>query len=174
MKVSNECGGDSLHIADIHVYDTVKVSTTSTNADYCLHETVVTNLAVSISGGNGVATYQWYKNGVAISGATTNSYTPLTTVAGSFDYSVKVDNGCDNDSVHVANVRVYEAFALTNNSADTNYCLNSTADALSVSVTEGSTNPATYQWYKNGTAISEKLNTPLTISCTTCWRFSPI
>ena len=145
---------DKTDTVKILVYPAFALTNINPDTNYCLNASAEA-LSVSVTtGSTDPANYQWYRNGVAISGATSNSYIPLTTAAGNFDYSVKVDNGCDNDSVHVANIRVFEAFALTNNSADTSYCLNSTADALSVSVPEGSTSPATYQWYKNGALIS--------------------
>ena len=84
----------------------VIVSTTSTNANYCKDETSVTALTVNVAGGSGTPTYQWFKNGTAISGATTDTYTPATDVTGDFDYSVKAGNVCGIDSIHIANIHI--------------------------------------------------------------------
>ena len=106
VKAGNPCDDDSIHIANIHIYDAVVASTTSIDAVYCKDEATVTNLNAAIAGGNGSPTYQWYKNGTAISGANTNTYTPDTDVSGDFDYSVKVSNTCGSDSIHIANIHI--------------------------------------------------------------------
>jgi uncharacterized protein (TIGR02145 family) len=93
-------------VAHVKVYEAVTASTTSTNANYCKDETTVTALNASIAGGHGTAHYQWYKNGAAISGATTATYTPETGTSGTFDYSVKVSNECGGDSIHIANITI--------------------------------------------------------------------
>ncbi|MBK9318245.1 MAG: gliding motility-associated C-terminal domain-containing protein [Bacteroidetes bacterium] len=47
----------------------------------------------TLDAGNPGATYQWYNNGVIIPGATSQTYTPASQPAGSYTYSVSVDNG---------------------------------------------------------------------------------
>ena len=44
----------------------------------------------------GTLTYQWYKNEVKITGATSKSYSPSTTTAGTFKYKVVVTNTNNN------------------------------------------------------------------------------
>ncbi|MBO4645314.1 MAG: InlB B-repeat-containing protein [Bacteroidales bacterium] len=136
-------------------YLTVEVGTESSDANYCKDETMVSDLSVSITGGEGTPTFQWYRNGTPISGATTDTYTPLTDASGDFDYSVKVYNNCGGDSIHVANIHIYNVFAVSSTSSDATYCKDETTlTELNVSVTGGHGTP-TYQWYKNGTAISD-------------------
>ncbi len=139
---------------EILVYPAFALTGNNTDTNYCLN-VGAKELTVNVTNGSiNPAHFQWYKNGVAISGANSNSYTPTTDVAGEYSYSVKVDNGCGNDSVGVADVTVYPAFALNNDNTSKNYCLNSESDALVVSVTSGSINPARIQWYKDGALIS--------------------
>lgn len=44
--------------------------------------------------GQGTLTYQWYKDGVKIEGATSSTYAPSGAVAGSFEFSVVVTGEC--------------------------------------------------------------------------------
>ncbi|MBP5663921.1 MAG: fibrobacter succinogenes major paralogous domain-containing protein, partial [Bacteroidales bacterium] len=106
VKVTGNCSDDSVKVAEVGVYDAVAASTTSVDNSYCKEETGVTSLTISISGGHGAASYQWYRNGTAISGATADTYTPQTGVAGIYDYSAKASNECGSDSIHVAVITV--------------------------------------------------------------------
>jgi hypothetical protein len=74
VKVSNDCGGDSIHIANVTIHEAVAASTTSTNASYCKDETTVTALEVTLAGGSGTAHYQWYRNGEIGSAASRERY----------------------------------------------------------------------------------------------------
>ena len=64
------------------------IPTISVNGDGCINKT-------TLSTTSGLTSYTWYKDNVAISGATSNSYVPTATGA----YSVQVSNGtCTNTS----------------------------------------------------------------------------
>jgi hypothetical protein len=64
------------------------IPTISVNGDGCINKT-------TLSTTSGLSSYTWYKDNVAISGATSNSYVPTATGA----YSVQVSNGtCTNTS----------------------------------------------------------------------------
>lgn len=111
---------------------------------FCAGGSVVLN-AVSVAGD----IYQWYKDGVAITGATSASY--LATASGS--YTVKVINpttGCSAETPAGAGTVVT---VITSPSivplTPTNYCWGSSA-ILSTSV---SGTGVTYQWYKDGVLI---------------------
>jgi len=52
---------------------------------------------VAVSNDGGTLSYQWYRNGVAISGATGATYTPSTAEAGRYVYSVVVTNTISNN-----------------------------------------------------------------------------
>ena len=85
----------------------VVILNTAAAQTYCLNATA-SALSVTASTASGVITsYQWYSNTVsstsgatALSGATTNSYTPLTTTAGTLYYFCQVTNtaGCATNS----------------------------------------------------------------------------
>ncbi|MBR1630286.1 MAG: hypothetical protein IJ680_00350 [Paludibacteraceae bacterium] len=109
----------------------------------------VTALSVTASP---VTSYQWYKDGSAIDGATNQTYTPTE----SGDYYVIVSNLDDADhkastaTSGTVSVTVNPATAITTQPVAANVLLD---DELTLSVEATGTN-LTYQWYKDGTAIS--------------------
>jgi len=98
----------------------------------------------TLDAGNTGAIYQWYLNGVAISGATSQTYTPTT----GGTYSVTVDNGnpncIGNFDVNITTVNAY-VVSLTNQSI----CANGSYPLL-----DAGNAGATYQWNLNGSPIS--------------------
>ena len=111
----------------------------------------------------GVLSYQWYKNDVPISEATSNSYTPETTADGVFTYKVVVTN--TNDSVNGEKTATAESSTTVTVMADAEtpviktqpvgdeYCQNDAAELTVVvdDVTDGGV--LSYQWYKDGVLI---------------------
>ncbi len=119
--------------------DTVTASGT---LSLCTGGSVVLTSTV-VSGGS----YQWLNNGAAISGAITNTYT--ATAAGSYSVKVTGSNTCtDTSTAKVVTVNAYPADTVSASGALT-FCAGG-----SVTLTVNSTTGATYQWLKNGTAIS--------------------
>ncbi|MDT8998945.1 M64 family metallopeptidase [Paucibacter sp. APW11] len=124
--------------------------------------------SVAASGGN--LSYQWRKNGTAISGATAASYTtPATTTADNgAQYSVVISNGAGSVTSSAA--------TLTVKSSDVNVPVISSQPA-SVTVKAGATAsfsvsatgsaPLSYQWRKNGTAIAGATAASYTTPATT-------
>lgn len=96
----------------------------------------------------GAYTYQWYKAGVVIPGATNVTYTATTTGS----YKVKVTSivgGCTAMSI-AKNVTAVSAPLISPLSA-TSFCWGGSV-SLSAIVVAGA-GPITYQWFKNGVAI---------------------
>lgn len=101
--------------------------------------------------------YQWYKNSVAISGATTSSYTVDGSVSGfEGDYQVEItgSNVCTEISAPVT-ITNADGFAVTRDNPANIVVLPSISETLSVS-----TNAVTpsYQWYRNGSALAGATN----------------
>jgi len=67
------------------------ISTHPQSAELALNSSLILSV-VAASNDGGVLSYQWYKNGIAISGATDATYAPSTADAGRYDYSVIVTN----------------------------------------------------------------------------------
>ena len=109
-------------------------------------------------------TYQWYRNGEAISGATSDSYT-VTNAKASDDgskYSCTVSNDSGSVTTNEATLTVYylpELDKLVNEPL-----IEHESHAFSVSIKkDGNPDEYTYQWYKNGKAISGATGTEYVI-----------
>ncbi len=107
-----------------------------------------TALSVTASG-TATITYQWYLNGTAITGATTNSYSKTWGAADGGTYKVVATNAAGKDS---STTQVTVSPMITAGlGANTSISINSTT---ALSVTAAGTATLAYQWYLNGTAIT--------------------
>lgn len=107
-------------------------------------------------------TYQWRKNGVDISGATTASYA-LSSTSPSDDglYDVIVSGICDPpDTSGPASLLVLPVPSLTTQPTDTTLCAGGTARFHAA----GSGLALTYQWRKDGIDLPGAVDSTLTIS----------
>jgi len=106
-------------------------------------------LTASVSGGEGPFTYQWYKNGSAITGATSSTYS--ATSAGTYMVRVVDNNGCDDDSNNAVVTYVGPpTVTVSPTSGELNCNVGSVLFTASVSGGEG---PFTYQWYRYSEAL---------------------
>ena len=128
-------------------------------------------LRSSVSSGN-----QWYRNGIAIPGATQRRY--FASLPGNYTVRVTYAAGCFTEFSNTITLTA-STFAISTQPANANYCQSSTATAtaLSVASTGGNGAGPTYQWYSNtannnstGTLISgatsATYNPPITASGT--------
>jgi hypothetical protein len=100
--------------------------------------------------------YQWYKNGTAISGATSSSYT-LTNVqaADAGPYTVTVSNGTlPNAASNGAMLTVNPAPVAPSITSQPKSDTVTVGQNVTFSVTAKGTVPLSYQWSKNGNSIS--------------------
>jgi PKD repeat protein len=152
-------------------------------------------LSITISGGAGTISYQWYSNttnsstgGTLISGATNSSYTPPTfnTIGNYYFYTeVTIDgSGCGNLSSDVAEIIVVDDPTInTQPVASQALCQNVSPQDLEVTISGGLGN-ISYQWYSNtvnnntgGTLIAGATNstyTPPTNSVGTIYYYCVI
>jgi Immunoglobulin I-set domain len=104
--------------------------------------------------GTGPFTYQWYKNGVAVTGATSNSYTTPPTVTSDsgavFTVAVTNPSGTVTSSPATLTVQAVKP-AITTQPASQSTSAGQTA---TFTVTASGTGPLSYQWFENGVAIS--------------------
>jgi hypothetical protein len=104
--------------------------------------------------GTAPLTFQWYKNGSAITGATGASYTTLPTASSDNNsaFTMTVSNGLGSATSTAATLTVDlpAAVAITTQPASQTVYVGQTAQ-LSVAATGSPV--LTYQWYRNGTSI---------------------
>src|SRR5205807_519983 len=109
-----------------------------------------------VARGTAPLNYQWQKNGSAITGATSATYTtPLTTTGDNgTQFSVLVSNSAGSVTSNTATLRVNVpavAPTITTQPVSPTVTAGQTA---SFSVVASGTAPLSYQWKKNGTAIA--------------------
>jgi len=162
----NGCTDTSADVVVVSVPDP-EVSVTPTSGELNCNVASVL-LTASVTGGETPYTYQWYKNGAAISGATNSTYS--ATSAGTYKVIVTDHNGCTDTSADVVVVSVPDPdVSVTPTGGELN--CNVSSVLLTASVTGGET-PYTYQWYKNGTAITGATNS--TYSATSAGTYKVI
>lgn len=103
-----------------------------------------------LDAGNPGATYQWFLNGVALAGETNQTYTPVAGPAGTYTYSVEINNGnvlcIANFDIVIVTTNAFIVNTLSNQSI----CDNGTYPLLDA----GNPGAPSYQWSLDGTAIS--------------------
>ncbi|MBK9991286.1 MAG: immunoglobulin domain-containing protein [Verrucomicrobia bacterium] len=115
--------------------------------------------------GSATLTYQWQKNGTAISGATSSTYAiPATTAANAGSYSVVVTNAASSIKSSDAVLTVNVAPTITAHPVAVTVTAGQPA---SFSVTASGSATLTYQWTKNSVAISGATRATYTIPVTT-------
>ena len=111
---------------------------------FCTGGSVVLTASPIITG----FTYQWFKSGVPVTGATNTSYT--VTASGSYKIRFTAPAGCITESTTLpVTVNANPKPSITNSSVSNDLCLNSPVK-LSTKNTVGST----YQWYKGALPIT--------------------
>ena len=110
--------------------------------------------------------YQWRKNGVNISGATSSSYTtpPAVAADNGSPFSVVVSNGGGSVTSHSATLTVRIPPTITTQPANKTVKVGQTAK---FTVTATGTTPLHYQWMKNGANITGATNGSYTTPPTT-------
>jgi hypothetical protein len=133
VRTTNSCATSNSNIITITV--TPRPSITATGAtSFCQGSSVTLNSSAAT--GN-----QWYKNGIAITGATSQNY--IATETG--DYTVKISNGsCTTTASNVITVAVHQIPAAP--------VISQSGNNLVSSETSGN------KWYNNGTLIGGATN----------------
>jgi hypothetical protein len=118
--------------------------------------------------GVGTLTYQWKKNGIAISGATSASYT--TPAAASTDsgtqFTVVVTDSGGSLASNAATLTVTASAIAPSIATQPASQTVSAGQTATFKVTAAGTSPFTYQWEKNGAAISGATSASYTTSAT--------
>lgn len=178
---TGDCNEIISDTAEITVEDIAQIATEPIATQSICVGGASDDLSVSITGGAGTVSYQWYSNttntntgGTAIAGATSAIYTPpVFTGSGTFYYYVEVSftgSGCSGLVSAVAEVIVVDDPDITSPDFGLqSVCQNTTVDPLDVQVS-GGLGTISYQWYVN-TVNNTTTGTP--IAGATAATFTP-
>jgi hypothetical protein len=163
VTVSNSVSSATSGAATLTVDVPPTITTQPANRTVNAGQTATFNVAAT---GTGTLSYQWNKNGTAISGATAASYTTPSTVAsdngGSF--TVTVSGASGNVTSNAATLTVNGPPTITMQPTGKTVSAGQTA---TFSVTATGTDTLAYQWKKGGTAISGATLSSYTTPATT-------
>src|SRR6266446_3495421 len=169
VLVSNTAGSVTSSVATLTVNAAPVASSITTQP---AGQTVTAGQTASFSvaaTGTAPLSYQWRKNSVAISGATSSSYTTLATTSSDngAQLTVVVSNTAGSVTSNAATLTVSAASvapSITTQPASQTVTAGQTA---SFSVAASGTAPLSYQWNKNGTAITGATSSAYTAPITT-------
>ena len=165
VTVSNAYGTVSSSNATLTVISGPTVTTHPTNQTVTEGEGQTASFSV-VASGTAPITYQWRKNGINISGATSSMYT--TPAASSADngavYSVVVSNSAGTATSNNATLTVNSGPRI--NTQPASQTVNA-GQTVSFGVTAWGTGALSYQWSKNGTDISGATSSSYTSPATT-------
>jgi hypothetical protein len=156
VVVSNSLGNVTSGVATLTVNPApVAPSITTQPASQTITAGQTATFSVAASG-TAPLSYQWQKNGAAISGATSASYTTPaeTTSDNGAQFTVVVSNSVGNVTSSVATLTVNPAPVAPSITAQPAGQTVTAGQPATFSVTATGTAPLSYQWRKNGTAIS--------------------
>ncbi|PYU85765.1 MAG: hypothetical protein DMG50_00140, partial [Acidobacteria bacterium] len=119
--------------------------------------------------GTAPLTYQWKKNNVAISGATSSAYTTAATTSSDngAQFTVVVSNAAGSVTSSAAKLSVNAVAVAPSITAQPVSQTVTAGQPASFSVTAAGTAPLSYQWNKNGAAINGATSSTYTTAATT-------
>ena len=163
MVVSNTLGSVTSSAATLTVNVPPSITTQPASQTVTAGQTATFSVTAT---GTAPLSYQWQKNGTAISGATSSSYTtPATTSSDNGAlFTVVVTNSVGSVTSSAATLTVNVPPSITTQPASQTVTAGQTA---TFSVTATGTAPLSYQWQKNGTAISGATSSSYTTPATT-------
>ena len=144
--------------------DTLPVIGTAPAASATAAAGQTVKLKVVATGGTALVSYQWRKDGVAISGATSAEYAlPVTATSAAGSYDVQVSNylGTVTSAATAVTVR---STPVVNATQGGRYVLNSGSDGVITVDPAFIPAGATVQWKRNGRAIAGATNPTLSLS----------
>lgn len=110
------------------------------------------SLKVAVQGTSGSYTYQWYKDGTALAGETSSTLNfSALAESDAGDYTVVVSNGVSSVTSDTATVTVMPRLEISAQPASLSL---TEGDGGELSVTASGYGELSYQWFKNGSAIT--------------------
>jgi gliding motility-associated-like protein len=153
------CNSITSAVAEVIVVPDPVITTSLLATQTQCQGSTATTLSVTVTGGVGVISYQWFQNaanntnsGSPISGANNSTFTPETATIGTLYYYVEVvqtGSGCGVKST-TSRVIVVPAPSISIQPQSNTVCKDGTTPALTVAFVNG-TGSVTYEWFSNGT-----------------------
>lgn len=175
---SSGCSGLVSAVSEIEVVADPIIDVQPVGYQNLCQNTIPEDLIVSISGGIGAISYQWYQNtinnntmGTAISGATSETFTPPVSDVGTLYYYCVISqdtSGCEVISA-ISEVEVSAGAQFTSQPASDELCLGESTSDLMVEYSNGTGTPE-YQWFQNSV---DDTTTGVPISGANSASFSP-
>lgn len=146
VEVTNGCGTVTSNNATLGVTPTTWIAAQPLTGSICVGD----NYTFTVIAGGGGLTYQWFKDGVLIPGATANNYTVSNgTTANSGNYEVTITGSCGTVTSQIATLTVVGGPVITTQPQATTICGGQNGSISVAAVGPG----LTYQWLKDGAAI---------------------
>ncbi len=153
--VTNSLGSATSNAATLTVNSPATAPTITTQP---ANATVTTGSSATFTvtaSGTAPLAYQWQKSGVALSGATSASYTIASVQAGDGgSYACVVTNSTGSTTSSAASLTVTSAAVAPSIASQPVSASVTTGASVTLTVVANGTAPLTYQWQKNGAAIS--------------------
>jgi gliding motility-associated-like protein len=154
----NGCNTASSAIFEVNVLADPVINTQAIASQELCQSATPANLTITTSGGtSSPKSYQWYQNnsnsntsGTEITNANSDTYTPDTSLSGTFYYYVivsQLETGCSVTGT-ISTLKIKEAPSISENPTSSEICLNGTPTLLEVTYKEGIGTP-TYQWFSS-------------------------
>ena len=140
-------------IFSFSVYDEFLIGILSGDETICFNTPPSQLSAPLASGGEGTYSYQWYKDGNIISGATSSTYQPLALTSTS-NYSVEVSDLCGSLTSNSITVTVLPDFLVGSLLGSQTICFGDPPSTLTSPSISGGEGTYSYQWYKDGSIIN--------------------
>jgi len=145
---ANGCTANSVGV-HIAYFEDPTVSVSPTSGELTCKTTSIT-LTATVSGGKGPFCYQWFKDGLPISGASGGAY--AATSNGSYTVAATDANGCTASSASIP-IAHFESPTVTVSPASGELTCETTSITLTATVNGGKA-PLSYKWTKDGSPIS--------------------
>lgn len=146
--VTDNCGTTNTNGATLTVLAPATITSQPANLSRCTGQSATFSVTVT---GSPTITYQWRKDGVNISGATSSSYTINPVSASDAGvYSCRIFNPCSSILSDSATLTVSQSVNITTHPQSATRCL---GESVSFTVAATGSPTLTYQWRKNDVNI---------------------
>jgi disulfide bond formation protein DsbB len=161
VVVTGSCGSLTSVQATLTVNAATLITTHPQSQSVCSGGNISFNAAAT---GTGTLTYQWKKNGINISGATSSAYTINNVTPGdAANYTVEVTGNCGTVVSSIAVLSISASTSINTQPTSVSACLGST---VSFTVIASGSGVLSYQWMKNGINITGANSPTYTINNT--------